>query len=277
MTENLDLDLLLATHDPAPARELTAAETHRREHLLRAVLADAAAPGAGARRGRGRLLRRVGLGLAGGALLAGIAGAGALVLAPGALQDVYHRLRYGTALQPMFTSSELASWTGSAVPASSAGAAWCDRSLREAPGYGSPQTVLYADLRGEVASEIVARAGRVFLCMSAERGGGFWDTIDEVPADLGSRQVLIDTGGGHGIGGGDERDGFGYATGFAGDSVRSVTIHSDGHDTTAVVRDHRWTAWWPMRFTDGVGDGTVTITGTDGTSRTVPQAQLYRQ
>ncbi|WP_042390172.1 hypothetical protein [Streptacidiphilus melanogenes] len=276
MTENLDLDLLLATHDPAPAEELSAAETHRREWLLRTVLADTA-PDGRAGRPRGGLLRRLGLGLAGGALLAGIAGAGALVLAPGTVQDAYHRLRYGTALQPMFTSAELASWTGAPAPASSQGAAWCERSLREAPGYGSPQTVLYADLRGQVASEIVTRAGRFFLCMSAERGGGFWDTIDPVPAALGSRQVLIDTGGGHGVGGGDGRDGFGYATGFAGDAVRSVTIHSDGHDTTALVRDRRWTAWWPMRFSDSVGAGTVTITATDGTSRTVPEAQLYRQ
>jgi hypothetical protein len=177
----------------------------------------------------------------------------------------------------MFTSAELGSWTGAPAPASSRGAAWCDRSLREAPGYGSPQTTLYADLRGQVASEIVTRAGRVFLCMSAERGGGFWDTIDQVPADLAARQVVIDTGGGHGISGGDGHDGFGYATGFAGTDVRSVTVHSDGHDTAALVRDQRWTAWWPMRFSGSADPGTLTITYTDGTSRTVPQSGLYRQ
>ncbi|WP_042364832.1 hypothetical protein [Streptacidiphilus neutrinimicus] len=137
--------------------------------------------------------------------------------------------------------------------------------------------MLDADLRGQVASGIVTRAGRVCLCMSAERGDGSWDTLDPAPARLRSRQVLIDTGGGHGVGGGDGRDGFGYATGFAGVGVRSATVHCDGYDTTALVRGGRWTAWWPLRFSDGVGDGTVTITCADGTSRTVPQAQLYRR
>ena len=273
MTENLDLDLLLAGHDPAPARELTLAEAARCEALLHSIRTaehdPRTAPAPGRRRRTGRILLASGLTLA-------AAACAAVVVAPTAVQHVRNLISYGTPSAPMFTSAELASWTSDAAPATadSSGAQWCDRALQEAPGNGSPQTVTVADLRGSIASEIVSRAGNVFLCMAGSHGEGFWDTLDPVPAKLAARAVLIDTGGAHGVGRG--KAGFGYSTGFAGGDVRTVTVNSGGHRTTALIQNNRWTAWWPVAdMWVSPGGDTVTVTYTDGSARTFPESDLF--
>ncbi|MFC1443324.1 hypothetical protein ABUW04_34300 [Streptacidiphilus sp. N1-10] len=273
MTENLDLDLLLSGHDPAPARELTLAEAARCEALLQSIRTEGhdprTVPAPRRRRRTGRILLATGL-------VTAAAACAAVVVAPTAVQRVRDLISYGSPHAPMFTSAELASWTSDAAPATAdgSGAKWCDRALQDAPGNGSPQTVTVADLRGSIASEIVSRAGNVFLCMAGSGGQGFWDTLDPVPAKLADRAVLIDTGGAHGVGKG--KAGFGYSTGFAGNGVRSVTVNSGGHRTTAHIQNNRWTAWWPvadMWATPG-GD-TVTVSYTDGSVRTFPDSDLY--
>ena len=277
MTENLDLDLLLAGHDPAPARPLTPAETVRQEELLRGIL-DHGPRGSGTPMRRPLRRRRLGICLAAGAALAGAMCAAVGLVEPNALRDVRALVTHGTVAQPMFTTTELASWTSDATPAAvgSPGARWCAQALRDAPGDGSPQTVTDADLRGRIVSEIVSRAGQVFLCMAGAQGQGFWDTIDAVPADLAARAVVVDTGGAHGVGSGDA--GFAYATGFAGGDVRSVAVESAGHTTRALIQDHRWTAWWPIASFAAYSpqSDTVTITYTDGSSRTTPESALFR-
>ena len=285
MTENLDLDLhvdlLLAEHDPAPARAFTPAETVRQETLLRDILDGRSAPARSSQRPAARWQRRLAISLAASTVLAVAACAGAVLLVPDAVQHARNLISHGTVTvaEPMFSSADLASWTSAATPATTGGpgAQWCDRALQDAPGNGSPQTVTDADLRGRIASEIVLRAGHVFLCMAGTQGQGFWDTLDPVPAHLGAGTVLVDTSGAHGVGiTGDA--GFAYASGFAGGDVRSVILHSAGHNTTALIQGRRWTAWWPIASFRAYAPqhDTVTIDYADGTTRTVAESTLFQ-
>lgn len=172
------------------------------------------------------------------------------------------------------SSSVLASWTADPVHADTStgpGATtlkWC---LDSDPDLSGPATVANADLRGKVTSMIVSRGGTTLLCYVASGSGGFSMSIGDaktVPHNV----ITYDTGGSHG----ESPDIFDYAEGLAGSDVKAVTMTAAGHTFKVTVANGRWTAWWPGSAGDrgGVID-TVTLTLTNGTTRTVPGSSLF--
>jgi hypothetical protein len=89
----------------------------------------------------------------------------------------------------------------------------------------------------------------------------------EVPAD----GVTLDAQGARGSGAAR----FHYAVGSMGSDVKGITVRDHGRTVHATVRQirtlsyGRWTAWWPDSDSHDQLTGTITLTFTDGTTRTV--------
>jgi hypothetical protein len=256
------LDTRLAGLDAAPRTEPTAAERDREETLLRTILDDTAPPGRSARPATGRA-RRVSFTLA-GALAAGLA----LLTATGGLSNLP-----GLAPHGPLSATELASWTGTPSSLGSAGAqgsAAEQECLEATEEYGpGPAVVSNADVRGDVASMVVTRGDRPVYCMAGSEGGRSTMGISPVP-DLPADSIELDTSGSRGAG----ASRLNYIVGFAGSDVEKITVRDSGHTVRATIQDGRWTAWWPGGDYYGRHTGTITLTFTDGTTRTMKGEEL---
>ncbi|MFJ2554784.1 MULTISPECIES: hypothetical protein [unclassified Streptomyces] len=261
-----DLLSRLAKLDAAPRTEPSAAEIDREETLLRSVLSDTERPtrsvGTAFRR---PLVRRTVFTLAGG-LAAGVA----FVAVTGSLPGLG-----GSGPLP---SSELASWTPTpnaldiSADKGSAAEKACLEVAGERPGSPSP-TIVNADVRGKVASMIVMwGAEDASYCLAASDGTGISMAIDPT-AEVAAKAISLDTLGARGSDAGE----FNYALGSVGADVKDVTVRDSGKTVHATVQDGRWTAWWPDGNPDGLITGSVTLTLTDGTTRTVTGDALMNQ
>jgi hypothetical protein len=259
---NQDPMTRLTLLDPAPATAPDPAEHARRAEMLRRILADPRPSRAITRRARParRPVRR--LALAGGTILA--AGVTAVALVAGV---ALHRAdQAGTG---GLTGAELASWTGAPHRldvGSAAGRAaehWCLGQLSSAPAADRPATITNADIRGQVASLVISRAGFSFLCLTGGDGTGLWETIADPQTPVaapGARQIILDSAGSHG----DGSTGYTYVEGLAGRDVTAVTIHDAGQIITATLQGGRWTAWWPTADPHGTVTGYVVVTTDHG-------------
>jgi hypothetical protein len=255
---NQDPMTRLALLDPAPPAAPDPAEHARREEMLQRILADPRPSRAitrGARRARGPVRR---LALTGGTILA--AAVIAVALVAGLTLDRADRAGSGG-----LTGAELASWTGAPhrldvhSATGRAGEHWCLGQLTSAPAADRAATITNADIRGQVASLVISRAGYSFLCLTGGDGTGLWETIadpDTPVATPGARQIILDSAGSHG----DGRTGYTYVEGLAGRDVTAVTIHDAGQVITATLQGGRWTAWWPTADPHGAITGYVVIT-----------------
>ncbi|MEP6843888.1 MAG: hypothetical protein ABJA11_10215 [Pseudolysinimonas sp.] len=262
----------LSALDAAPGGPLTHSELTRRDALLTAVLATAdRLPAPVPARPQPRTRVRM-FGVVAGASAAGLIAA-ALVVGP-------HLLSHGgseTATSGI-TSVQLSSWTGAPAPldqnsaTGSAAAAWCLSATAAGPGSGS-QTLQNADLRGQVASMVVLRGGNASYCMTAGTNDGFWELLTDAgdqPATVAAGDITIESDGSHG----DGNTGFDYVEGLSGTDIAAVSIHNGTQTVSATVEDGRWTAWWPNSHPDGNIGGTITLTATDGSSRSMPVSSL---
>jgi hypothetical protein len=246
----------LARLDAAGDNRLTTAERDHQERLLGTILTDVTvAPHPVRRRRTGRVV---------------LVAAGAFVLVAGAFALTV-QLR-GAGAGPL-DSADVSGWTANPVQLvadtgqASKAEQWCHTELADAPGAGSPATITNADLRGQVASMIVTRAGSSMYCLASQDGTGLWEVIDPVtplPAD----GIAIDSAGAHGSG----ADEFSYAEGSVGRDVTAISLRAGSRRFGAVVDHGRWTAWWPGDEVDLTG--TVTLTLSNGSTRTVSSASL---
>jgi hypothetical protein len=271
----------LADMDAAPRRLLAPYETARRDQLLRQIV-DSPAPTLVTAtfqprptRLSGRRSARRGWAMATAILAAGVAAAGLVVSShPG---DFFPHPGVVAASGPL-TTVELASWTstpqslGLTSAAGEAAKSWCLGSMSGAPAASSPATITNADLRGKVASLMIRRGGYTMLCITGP-GGGFWE-VDGAPSDpastLASDAIDIESAGSHG----DGATGLTYVEGHVGSNVTAISITDAGKTFTATVDAGRWAAWWPTTDPHGTVTGTVTITTTDDSTRTVSGASL---
>ncbi|MEV6378437.1 hypothetical protein AB0M31_03335 [Streptomyces sp. NPDC051773] len=254
----------LAPLDAAPRTERTAAETDREETLLRAILLDTGPASRSVRPAARRpLVRRLSFTLA-GALAAGLA----VLTATGGLSGLP-----GIGDQGPLPAAELASWTGTPSSLDSAGAEGAAAEkvcLDLTEDYGSgPVGVSNADIRGSVASMVVSRGGDAVYCLAGADGAGITMAVDAV-LDLPADGIELDTYGARGEGSAL----LNYAVGSVGADVEKVTLRDRGHTVQATLQDGRWTAWWPEGDPDGLLTGTVTLTFTDGTTRTIQSPDL---
>jgi hypothetical protein len=149
------------------------------------------------------------------------------------------------------------------------GADWCSRQL------GGGTTLVNGTHDGTIA-EIHATGVKNTLCVAAVDHDGTTEAVDPLPAGLPVHQVTLDLSGATGNGIADQ--GIAYATGFTGAGVRSVSIHSGGTTTNAVIQNRRWLAWWLLPSMLGYKPfkDTATVTYTDGRTSTVNLASLPR-
>lgn len=251
----------LAELDAAPRTEPTTADFDREERLLMTVLNDNQRParsiGIAFRR---PLVRRTVFTLGGG-LAAGLA----FVAVTGGLP--------GFRDAGPLSSSELATWTSTASELNasahndSAAEKWCLESTKDQGGSASPK-VTNADVRGSVASMVITRGDDASYCLAGSDGGVSMviDPVAKAPAD----GITLDTLGARG----NDSAEFNYALGSVGSDVKNIVVRDHGRTVTATVQDGRWTAWWPDGSPDGLISGNITLTLTDGTTRTVTDDDL---
>jgi hypothetical protein len=254
-----NLPRLLAALDAAPVRELTEAESNRKEDLLRAVTNSATStsqPASPPRR------RHTWLWVAAGAVTAAavVAVVGQAVLSPPA--------------SGVLPAAELASWTGTpsrpaaTSPEAVAAEKWCVKALGS--DY-SGTSVSYAnlDVRGSVTSVVVTDGKTISYCLTDKTGHGMAEVIDPVKT-LAGNAVEVDSAGGHGEG----NTGLNYLVGSVGSDVRAVTLHDGGRTIEATIENKRFTAWWPSADPSGSA-GKVDITLKNGSTRTVSGDSIF--
>ena len=249
---NRDITPLLGALDPAPRRALTPAEQARSEQLLSSVLTVVVK--------RRRPVRRI-------AVAVGVAAA--VVVAPVA----YH---LATGVSGPLSNSAIASWTSvpvklAASTTDSTAQQWCEQHATGDPKATGPFTVSNADLRGEVTSLVLTRGSDITLCLVGSDNAGLTEAIDPV-GRIAANEINLDSAGGHG----DGPSGFDYMEGSAGANVKSITLHDGDRTVEALVDGGRWTAWWPANPPTGDISGDVTITLTDGTTRSVSGQSLFQ-
>ncbi|MEU6574891.1 hypothetical protein [Streptomyces sp. NPDC046805] len=254
-----NLPRLLAALDAAPVRELTEAESNRKEHLLRTVMNSAASTSQAAAPPR---RRRAWLWVAAGAVTAATAVA------------VVGQVVPSTPGSGVLPAAELASWTGtpSRPPATSPEAAaaekWCVKALGS--DY-SGTSVSYAnlDVRGSVTSVVVTDGKTISYCLTDKAGHGMAEVIGPVKK-LPDNAVEVDSAGGHGEG----STGLNYMEGSVGSDVGAVTLHDGGRTIEATIQNNRFTAWWPSAEPSGSADK-VDITLKNGSTRTVTGDSVF--
>ncbi|MCX4993523.1 hypothetical protein [Streptomyces sp. NBC_00568] len=257
-----DLFLRLAELDAAPRRGLSDTETDRRDVLLLSVMEDTEQParkpaGATSRRPVARrIVFTAGIGLVASVTVLGIYGDELL----------------GRADQGPLSSAELASWDSNATalsPSTPEGAAakkLCLGTSAEGAGKDTAAVISNADIRGSVASMIITRGADTQYCLAGSDGSAFLMAVDGVAARVADEAITVDSLGA----GGSGSSRLNYALGSVGPDVAKVTVKDSGRSVNATVQDGRWTAWWPGGNPDGLLTGTVTLTLTNGTTRTVP-------
>ncbi|MFI6357330.1 hypothetical protein ACIBJF_32870 [Streptomyces sp. NPDC050743] len=254
-----NLPRLLAALDAAPVRELTEAESARKEHLLRTVMnsaASASQPAAPPRR------RRPLLWVAAGALTAAAAVAvvGQAVLSAPA--------------SGVLPAAELASWTGTpsrpsaTSPEAVAAEKWCVKALGS--DYAG-RSVSYAnlDVRGSVTSVVVTDGKTTSYCLTDKAGHGMAEVIGPVKK-LAANAIELDSAGAHGEG----STGLNYLEGSVGSDVKAVTLLDGGRTIEATIQNNRFTAWWPSADPSGSADKVV-ITLKNGSTRTVTGHSIF--
>lgn len=157
-----------------------------------------------------------------------------------------------------------ASWTPQATPATPAVAAeagkGCRASLAEALAHSAGQSAtpqasdyrqVLTEVRGPwVFTALASRDGSAYNCLAASTSpgdvvaaGGSIATAASVPVPpLGTREFTTHDRSVYE----DSHGAFTTAQGQVGAQVVKVTIHADGHDTTATVHDGYFAAWWPI-------------------------------
>ncbi|MGI5139154.1 hypothetical protein [Streptomyces sp. CA-106110] len=254
-----NLPRLLAALDAAPVRELTEAESNRKEHLLRTVMNSAVStsqPASPPRR------RRPLLWVAAGAVTAT------------AVVAVVGQASHGASGSGVLPAAELASWTGtpSRLPAASpvaiAAEKWCVKALGS--DY-SGTSVSYAnlDVRGSITSVVVTDGKTISYCLTDKVGHGMAEVIGPVKK-LASNAVEVDSAGGHGEG----STGLNYLVGSVGTDVKAVTLHDGDRTIEATIQNGRFTAWWPSAEPTGSA-GKVDITLKNGSTRTVSGDSIF--
>ncbi|MER6979297.1 hypothetical protein [Streptomyces carpinensis] len=254
-----NLPRLLAALDAAPVRELTEAESNRKEHLLRTVMSSAtsvsqptAPPGR----------RRPWLWVAAGA-----------VTATAAVAVVAQAPHSASGSGPL-PAAELASWTGTpsrpsaTSPEATAAEKWCVKAL-SSDYSGKPVSYANLDVRGSITSVVVTDGKTTSYCLTDKAGHGMAEVIDPVKK-LAGNAVEVDSAGGHGEG----STGLNYMEGSVGSDVRAVTLHDGGRTIEATIQNNRFTAWWPSAEPSGSADK-VDITLKNGSTRTVTGDSIF--
>ncbi|MFD5074342.1 hypothetical protein [Streptomyces sp. NPDC058371] len=268
---NNDLLSRLAALDAAPRTEPSAAELDREEQLLRTVLSDTEQPSRPVLTSfRRPLVRRAAF------TVVGVLAAGA------ALVTVTADPPKPGGSGPL-SSAQVATWTGTPGALTDAGnvqhspLVWCVRATKEASGEGGPGTLSNADSRGTIASMIITRHERTMYCLAGSDGSGVTIPIDPVAkVDVAADGITLDARGA--VGSGSAR--FSYAVGSMGADVEAITVYDHGRTVHATVRQirslpyGRWTAWWPSEGSPTAQSSTLTITFSDGTTRTVSADSL---
>ncbi|MET9080094.1 hypothetical protein ABZX95_50470 [Streptomyces sp. NPDC004232] len=266
-----DLFSRLAELDAAPRTEPSAADLDREKRLLRTVLSDTEQPGrpvvAAFRR---PFVRRVTF------TVAGALAAGAVLLSVTADPP----RQGGSGPLP---AAEVATWTDTASDVNDAGSTasssliWCLRETKGASGEGGPGELSNVDIRGTIASMIVTRHGHAAYCLAGSDGSGVAMAISPAVA-VSADGITLDAQGARGSGSAR----FHYAVGSMGSGVNEITVRDHGRTVHATVRQirtlpyGRWTAWWPDSDPHGLLTGTLTLTLSNGTTRTVNADSLMK-
>jgi hypothetical protein len=257
-----DLPRLLAALDAAPARELSEAESNRKEQLLRTVMSSAEPtipqPAAPVRRRRRPLLWVAGVGVAATAAVVVVSQASQSAPSAGPLP-----------------ATELASWTGTpsrppaASPEAAAAEKWCVNALG---GDYAGKSVSYSnlDVRGSITSVVVTGGTTISYCLTDRSGHGMAEVIDPVKR-LAVDAIEVDSAGAHG----DGPTGVNYMVGSVGSDVAAVTLHDRGRTIEATVQNKRFTAWWPSSQPTGSANGDVVLTLRNGSTRTVSGDSIF--
>lgn len=175
-----------------------------------------------------------------------------------------------------------ASWTSQAKPASKAVAAdagkGCRASLAESLQHNAGQSVpttatqyqqVVTEVRGPwVFTALAAKDGSAYNCLATATaprdvlgaGGGIATAQSAPVPDLGTRGFITQDGSLFE----DNHGAFTTAQGQLGTQVVAVTIHADGHDTTATVSDGYFAAWWPIAQGSTPGKPTYDLTLRNG-------------
>ncbi|MEY9877496.1 hypothetical protein ABH931_007020 [Streptacidiphilus sp. MAP12-33] len=160
--------------------------------------------------------------------------------------------------------------TGSST--ASAGATWCSQHLQAAGLDPDHHLTLLTGGSDPSRAEIWSAGVNLQLCVTDGHGAGLTEAVDPAPGgpvSLPGQAVVLDTSGAFG-----DASVTAYASGFTGADVRDVTVTSAGHAAKALIQNGRWIAWWPVANKKQASDGTVTITMTNGTTKSGPLAKI---
>jgi hypothetical protein len=265
---HLDLMDRIAQLNPAPSIALTAREkTVRDEQLTRLIFQEPPQQRAQRPREWNRYLV-AGAGVAFVALV-GVVALGATVgIAPTAV----------TALGPGELSQQaVSSWTavggplGLGHPVADNCAATVDA---EPSNSGKQLTIVNSDLRGKVASVIVAQGGYTGWCVGTDGAPMFMllEFPDGATFPAADGTIRLGPSGGR-----LSPAGYGFAAGTVGKGVTGVTVHEDGVDTVATVENGWWTAWWPSDDDELLVTGTITVEVDGGRTTTYDAKDLQVQ
>ena len=170
--------------------------------------------------------------------------------------------------------SALETWTsvGSPLEPGSPLADDCAATMGEVPGITDvPVTVVNSNLRGEVASVILAKDEYTAWCVGT--GAGQMYTLLEspgfIPTSIADGAIDLGPSGGR-----IPPDGYGFAAGHAGPGVARVTLKEDGINVTATVENGWWAAWWPSDDETLNVDGTITVETSNGETTEYPAHNL---
>lgn len=266
-----DLLSRLTELDAAPRTGPSTADLDRKERLLRTILSDTEQPSRSVVAAfRRPLVRRIAFTVA-SALAAGTA----LLVVPA---DPPRRGGSGP-----LSAAEVATWTSTAGDVNTASSAkssplvWCLDETKKASGDGGGGDLSNVDIRGTIQSMIVTRHGNAAYCLAGSDGSGVAVAIGP-PVEVPANGTTLDAQGV--LGSGSAR--FHYAVGSMGSDVKEIAVRDHGRTVQATVRQvrtlsyGRWTAWWPDSDSHDQLTGTLTLTLTDGTTRTVTGDSLMR-
>ncbi|MCA1219230.1 hypothetical protein [Streptomyces sp. 8L] len=268
-----DLLSRLTELDAAPRGELSAAELDRKERLLRTVLSDTRPPSRSVVAFfRRPLVRRAAYTMA-GALAAGGVFLAVTADPSGQSGTAVRADPPGQSRPEALSAADIATWTATSKsndPGPSFG--WC---LDQA---GGQAFVTNWDRRGSTTSVIVTNHGRAKYCLAGSADGSGVAVAIRPPAAVPADGVTLDTRGSRGSG--PAR--FDYAVGSMGSDVKAIVVRDHGRTVHATVEQihslpyGRWTAWWPDNDSHNQLTGTLTLTFTNGTTRTVSTDSLTK-
>jgi hypothetical protein len=139
---------------------------------------------------------------------------------------------------------------------------------------GKQLTIVNSDLRGKVASVIVAQGGYTGWCVGTDGAPMFMllEFPDGATFPAADGTIRLGPSGGR-----LSPAGYGFAAGTVGEGVTGVTVHEDGVDTVATVENGWWTAWWPSDDDELLVTGTITVEVDGGRTTTYDAKDLQVQ